>query len=309
MAWQNTLIKLYLYICQHYQGQRWGTAQRLSNNNQPPVTDEEVLTIYLFGIIKKHRTIRAIYDYVQDHLADWFPQLPSYGGYVQRLNRLYEVFPNLVEAVLADADRQGALEHIRLVDSFPVVMANEKRSGTAKVAPELANKGYCASKKMYFHGVKVHLVAFRRPGTLPLPDYIGLSPGSDHDLTVLRGILPSLRNCEIYGDKIYADRELVARLWREQKVRLYTPVKKKKGQKELLLTDSAFSTAVSRVRQPIESIFNWIEEKTGIEVASKVRSYKGLMVHVFGRLAAAMLLLAFNPSFALIGVCWNPTDE
>jgi hypothetical protein len=39
-----------------------------------------------------------------------------------------------------------------------------------------------------------------------------------------------------------------------------------------------FSEAVSRVRQ----------------CASKVRSYRGLLVHTFGRLAAAMLLLAFN---------------
>ncbi|PEN04973.1 transposase, partial [Longimonas halophila] len=37
-----------------------------------------------------------------------------------------------------------------------------------------------------------------------------------------------------------------------------------------------------------------IEEKTGIQAASKVRSTRGLMVHVFGRFAAAMLLLAFN---------------
>ena len=49
------------------------------------------------------------------------------------------------------------------------------------------------------------------------------------------------------------------------------------------------------MRQPIESLFNWIEEKTGIQCASKVRSYQGLLVHVFGRLAAAMYLLVFNP--------------
>jgi hypothetical protein len=49
------------------------------------------------------------------------------------------------------------------------------------------------------------------------------------------------------------------------------------------------------MRQPIESLFNWINEKTGIQQASKVRSYRGLLVHAFGRLAAAMLLLAFNP--------------
>jgi hypothetical protein len=295
MAWQDTLIRLYLYICKHYQGRLWLLARRLSNNDQPLFTDEEVLTIYLFGIVKNHRTIQGIYDYVTDHLADWFPALPCYGGYVQRLNRLHEVFAPLVEQVLEDFAPEGVLDDVRLVDSMPVVMAHEKRSSQAKVAPELANKGYCSSKKMYFYGVKVHLLAFRRPGTLPVPDYIGLSPGAANDLSVLRSVLPRLRDGEVYGDKIYADAELVERLAREQNVRLYTPIKKKKGQKELALTDRVYSQIVSGVRQPVESLFTWLEEKTGIEVASKVRSYKGLMVHVFGRLAAAMFMLAFHP--------------
>jgi len=52
--------------------------------------------------------------------------------------------------------------------------------------------------------------------------------------------------------------------------------------------------AVSRIRQPIESLFSWIDAKTGIQCASKVRSYQGLVVHVFGRLAGAMLILALN---------------
>lgn len=47
------------------------------------------------------------------------------------------------------------------------------------------------------------------------------------------------------------------------------------------------------MRQPIESLFNWINEKTGIERASKVRSAKGLIVHVFGKLAAAVYMLVF----------------
>ena len=295
MAWQDTLIRLYLYVCEHYQRRLHLLAHRLSNNDHPQFTDEEALTIYLFGVVRQHRTIQAIHDYTKDHLAEWFPDLPCYGGYVQRLNRLYEVWPALLEQVLEDFAPEGVLDDVRLVDSMPVVMAHEKRSSRARVAPELANKGYCASKQMYFYGVKVHLLAFRRPGTLPVPEYIGISPGSDHDLTVLRSVLPSLHDCEVYGDKIYADAELRERLAREQNVRLYTPKKKKKGQAELALTDRIYSQIVSGVRQPIESLFNWVQEKTGIEVASKVRSFKGLMVHVFGRLAAAMLLLAFNP--------------
>ncbi|NOU18590.1 MAG: transposase [Bacteroidales bacterium] len=81
---------------------------------------------------------------------------------------------------------------------------------------------------------------------------------------------------------------------------MYTPVKGVKGQAESIkYFDKAaadlFSTAVSRVRQPIESFFNWLEEKTGIQRASKVRSANGLLVHVFGRLAVAFMYLFFNP--------------
>jgi hypothetical protein len=77
----------------------------------------------------------------------------------------------------------------------------------------------------------------------------------------------------------------------EQALTLLTPVKKAKGQATLEAADQWLSTAVCRVRQPIESLFNWLEEKTGIQCASKVRSCRGLLVHVFGRLAAAFWLL------------------
>jgi hypothetical protein len=96
------------------------------------------------------------------------------------------------------------------------------------------------------------------------------------------------------GSKIFADKayqrgyEPVAE---KEQFTLYTPVKKEKGQKMLDAADRLLSTAISRVRQPIESFFNWIEEKTKIQVASKVRSYEGLMVHVFGKIAVALFLL------------------
>ena len=77
----------------------------------------------------------------------------------------------------------------------------------------------------------------------------------------------------------------------KQNLTVLTPVKKKKGQKYLNADEKWLSTAVSKVRQPIETLFGWIDEKTGIEVAGKVRSYQGLLVHVFGRLVAVMFFL------------------
>jgi len=81
--------------------------------------------------------------------------------------------------------------------------------------------------------------------------------------------------------------------------KVLTPVKAVKGQSKITnqwgkAANDLYSRAVSRVRQPIESLFNWIIEKTDIQRASKVRSSKGLLVHVFGRIAAAFIFLIFN---------------
>ena len=46
----------------------------------------------------------------------------------------------------------------KLIDSMPIVLAAARRCSGAKVAPEIADKGYCGSKNMYYYGVKLHVV-------------------------------------------------------------------------------------------------------------------------------------------------------
>lgn len=80
---------------------------------------------------------------------------------------------------------------------------------------------------------------------------------------------------------------------------MYTPVKGIKGKTKALKNrdfayESLFSKAVSTIRQPIESFFNWINEKSQIQKASKVRSTKGLIIHIFGKLSACFLKPIFN---------------
>ena len=81
-------------------------------------------------------------------------------------------------------------------------------------------------------------------------------------------------------------------------IEMLTPVKAIKNQPENLKQFDAafnriFSKAVSAIRQPIESLFNWLITKTDIQRASKVRSSNGLKIHVFGKLAAAFINLIF----------------
>jgi len=292
MDWQIRLIAVFLFICENFKGNLQFYAQRMSNNSSPDFTDEEVITIFLWGIMQHCTTIKDIYNYTNNHRREWFPNLPSYEAYVMRLNRLQDIFVPLIYEVQKYFPNDY-LKNIRLIDSMPIIMAKEKRSSKAKVAPDLANKGYCGSKGCYYYGVKVHVLGFRRLGTLPLPEYLGLTPASNHDLSAFRQMTPYIQDRFVNADKAYIDSLERERL-NQQNAEIYTPVKKKKGQENLSLFEQLLETHVSRVRQPIESLVNWIIDTTGIQVASKVRSTQGLMVHVFGRLAAAMFLLAFN---------------
>lgn len=293
MDWQLQLITLFVFISNHYDDYLWTYAQRMSPNASPKFSDAEVITVYLWGVMRGFRQVQDIYHYTEDHLQPWFPKLCGYVSYVQRLNRLSEVFVPLIGQIQQDFAQMQGVEMIRLIDSMPIMMAKAQRSSNAKVARELANKGYNATKKTYYYGVKLHILAFRRPGQLPLPDYIGLTPASEADINILKEICQDIHLTPVYADKAYID-EALSQLLAQQGSPLNTPVKKKKGQNELLLFQSAWSTLVSQVRQPIESLFNWIQEKTGIQIASKVRSFQGLMVHVFGKIAAAMILLSTN---------------
>ena len=96
---------------------------------------------------------------------------------------------------------------------------------------------------------------------------------------------------------MFADRAYIDAKWKEElklryNIDLVTP--RKKLLYEKVPSHDAFSTYVSSMRRPIESLFNWINVKTGIQNASHVRSMQGLLFHVFSALAFACWSLAFN---------------
>ncbi len=142
---------------------------------------------------------------------------------------------------------------------------------------------------------RLHFVGFDRVGTIPLPERMLFSPASTHDLSALRTHVDSIEDRSVMCDKAYANGPLQEQLWQQQGVSLLTPIKLKRGQKHLDAADKQFSTAVSRIRQPVESFFNWLIEKTDIQKACKVRSENGLILHCLGRLATALYIMLVNP--------------
>ena len=172
------------------------------------------------------------------------------------------------------------------------MLARHGHSYRARVGREVADIGFCAAKKTRFHGVRLHCLAQRRVGRLPLPAQVWLCAASHHDSKAFLEQQPELLGTELFGDLAYPTPQIIAHL-KEQHTRLIAPQKKPKG-KELTDDEKYYNRLVRSIRQPIESLFNWIEEKTQIQRASKVRSTDALMVHCWGKLAVVFFLLVFN---------------
>ncbi|HXG92389.1 MAG TPA: hypothetical protein VNN73_08480, partial [Blastocatellia bacterium] len=66
-----------------------------------------------------------------------------------------------------------------------------------------------------------------------------------------------------------------------------------RGQEKEVAYNSLWSRFVSAMRQPIESLFNWLIQRSGIQEASKVCSTDGLLVHCYGKLTLCCFLLLF----------------
>jgi len=140
-----------------------------------------------------------------------------------------------------------------------------------------------------------HAVVARKPGRLPVPLSLMASGAALHDLPAAKQILDnhlSLKRGRLYADKAYTDAAWADLLKNSYAIELITPRKKHKG--DTLVSGDTFSPFVSSVRQPIECFFNWLNHLTNIQSASFVRSTSGLLLHLFARIAAALISLIFN---------------
>lgn len=288
---ENHLIQIYLFVCQTYDTCSNTCFQRLSNNRKPLFTDQELLTIWFFAHLNGCFQKKQMFHFIKNYWSGWFPRLPAYQTFVWRLNQLEASFQTFGRVLTNQLASTQMPELDRIVDSMPVMLAAHGHSYRARVARDRADAGYCAAKKTRFHGVRLHFLAHRRGGSLPVPAQVWLCEASHHDSKAFLEQSPNLPDTTLFGDLAYPTPAIKSQV-KEQNSRLIAPQKKPKG-KELTESEKYYNRLVRSLRQPIESLFNWIQEKTQIQRASKVRSTDALLTHCWGKLAVAYFLLVF----------------
>jgi len=202
---------------------------------------------------------KQIHQFIERYWLDYFPRLPAYQTFVARLNLLEQTFQTIGQVLSASLQERLTPEFDHLIDSFPIMLASQGHAYTARVARDMASVGYCAAKKTYFRGVRLHCIAQKRFAQLPLPTQIWLVEGSVHDLKAVQEQQIVLPQTTLFGDLAYPEPVFREHL-RKQHTQLQTPMKKPKGG-ELREIEKYHNRLISKFRQPIEGFFNWRERK------------------------------------------------
>jgi len=92
---ENQLIQLYLLVCHIYDTRSATCFQRLSNNSEPRLTDQELVAIYLFAQLNGKFEKKAMHRFIEQYWHHFFPRLPAYQTFVARLNLLEQTFQTM----------------------------------------------------------------------------------------------------------------------------------------------------------------------------------------------------------------------
>lgn len=131
----------------------------------------------------------------------YFPRRLSRRRFIRRPHRCAHLLTPLFH-VLADLGHSLNSDSLYVLDSFPIATCDNIRIRRSRRYRGEAWRGYQASKRRYFYGVKLHLVVT----AAGQPVEFIIAPGAEADVSVLKQLDLDLPEGSILtGDKAYND--------------------------------------------------------------------------------------------------------
>jgi hypothetical protein len=215
------IITIY-YLCDNFLG-AWGQ----KDDPQARMTTAEVRTTvrvaaaFFCGNQERSRVFRKTFGFL--------PRMLSKGRLNRRLHAIGEATWQALFALLAQAHQQAHDGQAYCVDRLPVPVCDNIRIQRCKFyrqedgRPDEAYRGYTASKRRYFFGLKVHLLIT----ATGQPVEFVLTPGSEADIRAFKRLPLNLpEGVALFGDTAYTDYTEEALLSEEANIRLLVPRRK-----------------------------------------------------------------------------------
>jgi Transposase DDE domain len=217
---------------------------------QSQMNDAEIMTTALVAALffrGHHECARAM---LKQH--GYIPHMLSKSRFSRRLHRVKEIFILLFD-LLAQTWKTLNIDSIYIIDSVPIAMCDNIRIRRSKIYRDEKYRGYKASKKRYFYGLKIHLMV--TSDGQPVECF--LTHGGFGDVDALKYYAYELPDGSvIYADKAYNDYEIEDLLKEVDHIALM-PMRKKNS-KRVLPPSVTFVQAYYRKR--VETAGSLIEQ-------------------------------------------------
>jgi hypothetical protein len=199
-------------------------AMHHQEDRQCQMNDAEIMTTAFIAALffrGNHESTRAM---LKQH--GYIPHMVSKSRFRRRLHRInliFIIFFNL----LAQTWKTLNTDAIYVIDNLPIPVCDNIRIRRFKISSQEDFRGYQASKKRYFYGLKIHLMVTQEGQ----PVECFLTPGGFGDVDALKYYAYELpEGTMIYADKAYNDYEIEDLLKEVDHIQLI-PIRKKNSKR------------------------------------------------------------------------------
>jgi hypothetical protein len=243
------IIMVYVLVCENYQA--LVAQQPLRQRGFPPaLTDQEVITIEIFGEYFGLSRDEDIFAYFRSHYQAFFPQLRERTGFVRQAANLWAIKARMQQRLTHLSGQ--AVQEVQIIDTLPLPVCTYTRSGCDRCFQPEADFGFCAAKKMHYYGFKLGLRISQAGMIIAYP----LLPARPHDSRLLDDLIAGFEGI-VPADKGFVDGARQQPLARKRHVELVVPARKNMSVKP----PWAILKTCSRWRKLVETVGSHLTER------------------------------------------------
>ena len=227
-------------------------AMDYQDDPQTTLSSAEVMTVPLVAAIFFGGHLENSYDFLHEH--GYLPTKLSKSRFNRRLHAIPEALWQFALSALAQIHQQSNPERLHIVDTLPVPVCHNIRIRRCRLYRGKAFRGYCASKKEYYFGLKLCLIVTGSGE----PVEMLLAPAATADITALRSMDLNLpEQACLFGDSGFLDTDFEAAVCEQAQIRLV--VARRANMREQLDGCLEYICRVSRKR--VETSFSLLTER------------------------------------------------
>ena len=225
-----------------------------SEDRQCQMSDAEIMTTAIIAMLyfKGNFSLASRYLFEQGYI----PKMLSRSRFNRRLHRIAELFLTLFLR-LGETWKKLNEKSVYVIDSYPIAVCDNYRIKRSKIYRGEAFRGYIASKKRYFYGLRIHILVTEHG---ELVEFF-LEPGAFSDTSAL-----GLYNFDlpeysfVTGDKAYND-YTIEDVMREAGIQLI-PLRKKNSHRAVPAYMTYFQAYIRKVVETTGSLIERLLPKS-----------------------------------------------